>query len=89
MYASERLRCVHPTADALALSTVTDLEEAGIPSFAASAIAAFFGNAPKGNSEPASAPQTALAPDPGPLPDLEPQPEASLAQGDTVILYSR
>ena len=89
MYASARLRCVHSTADALALSTVTDLEKAGIPGPAASAIAAFFGNAPKGNSEPAPAPQTVLALEPGPLPDLEPQPEASLAQGDTVILHSR
>jgi hypothetical protein len=60
-------------ADALALSTVADLEKVGITGAAASDIAAFFGNVRAGRVEP----ETELEPDePVPEPDAsEPQPE--------------
>jgi hypothetical protein len=62
--------------DALALSTVADLEDIGISGPAASAIAAFFGNFDEEeNLELEALPQLLALPAPLPEPELEPEPE--------------
>jgi hypothetical protein len=71
-------------ADALALSTVADLEDAGIMGPAAFTIASFFGNADAGSLQPVPQPDGPVPvpqldePEPEPEPQPQPQPQLPL-----------